>query len=312
MSQRTPRAMYTGTFTIGETELPCAVLDDERRVFTQEGFLQAIGRAKKAGGSQNSQVDNLPPFLTAKNLQPFIGADLIRSTTPIPFTPLRDGGKPAYGYLADLLPEVCNVFHAARAAGALVPSQKHIADRCDILIRGFATVGIIALIDEATGYQAARRRNALNKILEAFIAKELMPWTKLFPDEFYREMFRLWGWEFNEESFSKRPGFAGTLTKRLVYEKMPPGVMAELQRINPSDGHGRRRYKHHQLLTAEIGHPYLHKHVIEVTLLMRIAESRTGFLSQFAKAYPTEGTQIYWAVDEFDESAAGKLPEEPK
>lgn len=300
MRQRIPRAMYTGDIKIGDVLIPCAVLDDGRRVLTQEGLLTAIGRAKKAAGHQVNQVDNLPPFLSAKNLQPFIGDELARSTTAIHFKPLRDGGSVANGYPAELLPEICRVFLSARDAKALLPAQRHIAEQCDILIRGLATVGIVALVDEATGYQAVRRRNALMKILEAYIAKELMRWTKRFPDEFYRQMFRLWGWEFNEDSLSRRPGFAGVLTRKLIYEKLPPGVLDDLQRLNPSDGHGRRRLKHHQLLTSDIGHPHLQTLVTEVTVLMRISDSRTGFLSQFAKAFPTQGTQIYLDLDSDD------------
>jgi len=39
-------------------------------------------------------------------------------------------------------------------------------------------VGIIALVDEATGYQRLREELALASILEKFIAKEPQPWTK--------------------------------------------------------------------------------------------------------------------------------------
>jgi hypothetical protein len=74
--------------------------------------------------------------------------------------------------------------------------MKHLAETAQLLLRGFAHVGIIALVDEATGYQAERARDELNKILEAYIAKELLPWTRRFPDEFFRQIYRLHGWEF--------------------------------------------------------------------------------------------------------------------
>jgi hypothetical protein len=56
------------------------------------------------------------------------------------------------------------------------------------LLRAFARVGIVALVDEATGFQDIRARDDLHKILEAYIAKELLPWTKRFPNEFYKEI----------------------------------------------------------------------------------------------------------------------------
>lgn len=293
-----PRAMYAGDLPIAGVRIPCAVLSNGQRVLTQEGFLEALGRSKKAGGHQIGQVDNLPPFLAAKNLQPYITADLVRSTTPVPYMPLRSGGKYAVGYTAEALPAVCRAFLQARRDGALHSSQVHIADQAEVLLGGLATVGIIALVDEATGFEKVRRRNALNKVLEQYIAKELMSWTKRFPDEFYEQMFRLKEWAFNEETFSKRPGFAGTLTRKLIYEKLPDGVLEELLQKNPSDGSGRRKHKHHQWLTPGIGHPALQKQVTEVTLLMRLSDSWTGFLSQFARAYPTEGQQQYLNVDD--------------
>ena len=47
------------------------------------------------------------------------------------------------------------------------------------------------IVDEATGYQYDRARDALSTILEEFIAKELAQWVKTFPDEFYKKMYDL-------------------------------------------------------------------------------------------------------------------------
>ena len=97
------------------------------------------------------------------------------------------------GYNALLLPQVCEDYLQARDAGVLLASQQHIAEHAEIPIRGLATVGIIALVDEATGYQRLREELALASILEKFIAKELQPWTKTFPYEFYEQICRLNG-----------------------------------------------------------------------------------------------------------------------
>jgi hypothetical protein len=69
----------------------------------------------------------------------------------------------------------------------LTTIQKPVAERADILMRGLAHIGIIALVDEATGYQRDRARDALTRILEAFIAKELQPWLRTFRADFYQE-----------------------------------------------------------------------------------------------------------------------------
>ena len=61
------------------------------------------------------------------------------------------GGGIAFGYPATILADICDVVLAARQAGELQKQQEHIAQQCEILVRGFARVGIIALVDEATG-----------------------------------------------------------------------------------------------------------------------------------------------------------------
>ena len=104
--------------------------------------------------------------------------------------------------------------------------------RCELLLHGFANVGIVALVDEATGYQDVRAQRALAKILEEFIAKELQPWTKTFPYEFYTEIARLKGWPSMYSM--KRPSVVGHYTNDIVYERIAPRVLEELRNVNPT------------------------------------------------------------------------------
>ncbi len=64
---------------------------------------------------------------------------------------------------------------------ALGERGERAAERRAILQHGFATVGIIALVDEATGYQDFRARDTLTKILERFAANEIRLWVKTYP-----------------------------------------------------------------------------------------------------------------------------------
>lgn len=89
-----------------DAEIPCYVLSDGVRVLTQEGFLSALGRSKKAKGGTGAStlVDNLPAFLSANNLKPLITKELFESTAPIEFK-LPTGGK-AFGFRAETLPSI--------------------------------------------------------------------------------------------------------------------------------------------------------------------------------------------------------------
>jgi len=295
MSKKLPEATHDGSLELGDTIIPCAVLEDGRRVLTQEGFLESIGRAKKAkGGTGATVVDRTPAFLAANNLKPFIPSDLLESTSPIVFKGLS--GQKSYGYEAELLPKVCQVYLDARDAKALTPRQLHIATHCDILIRGLATVGIIALIDEATGYQDYRSRRALEKILGEYLSDEYGKWAKTFPDEFYKELFRLRGWSYTPFDVS-RPAVVGRWTNDIVYERLAPGVLEELQRRNPTDERGRRKRKHHQWLTEDIGHPELREHLAAVIALMRAASNWREFHRMLQRAFPKIGTTLFLPLE---------------
>jgi len=218
---------------------------------------------------------------------------LSESTVAIPFG--TGEGYRGYGYPAGLLPKVCEVYLEARKANALLPSQQHIAERAEILIRGLATVGIIALIDEATGYQQLREERALATILERFIAKELQPWTKTFPYEFYKQIFRLKGWPGPDGV--KRPSVIGHYTNDFVYARLAPGVLDELQKINPKLPAGPRRVHHHRWFTPEIGHPKLKEHLAAVVALMRAAPNWDSFKRSLNRAFPKLNETIELPLD---------------
>lgn len=296
MEQKVPK-LYPGTepgiIRIGSRELACAVLEDGRRVLSQEGFLKAIGRAPKAKGGTGSsqmQVDNLPPFLTADNLKPFVTKELKESTAPIMFK--MPTGQRAYGYEATLLPKVCEVYLSARDAEppVLLSNQKHIVKACDLLMRGLAHVGIAALVDEATKFQGLRDREALQQILDKYLLAEHAKWAKRFPDDFYKQIFRLRGWEWRGMKVN-RPSVVGHYTNNIVWERLAPGVIDELRRLNPPV-EGKRKHKHHQYLTMDIGHPKLQEHLLGVLALMRGSTTWENFSRMLQRAFPKENSNL--------------------
>ena len=280
---------------IGDVEIPCYVLEDETRVLSQRGFLSGIGRSESRPARPAGVGEHLPDFLAPKNLAPFIDADLASASTPIRFQ-FPGSGATAFGYRATLLPQVCNVYLEARAANALYLNQRHVAERAEILIRGLATVGVIALVDEATGYQRIREERALATILEQFIAAELQPWTRTFPYAFYEQIFRLKGW--SSTAGMKRPSVIGHYTNDFVYDRVAPGVLDELRSRNPVLPQGWRRNRHHQWFTPEYGHPRLREHLEGVTALMRAAGSWDGFKRSLDRAYPKLGAQFPMAISD--------------
>lgn len=287
----TPAATHDGEIIIAGRRIACAVIQKPsgpKRLLTQNTFMDAVGRATKAKGGKGSQSlagrnDALPPFLAAENLEPFVTDELREAAIPVRFKSPRSGGR-AWGYDARLLPMVCEVYLKARDANKVLRSQKHIVDACDLLMRGLAHVGIIALVDEATGFQEQRAKDELTKILEHYISAELMPWTKMFPDDFFRHIYRLQGWAYKPGS-AKRTPYVGKLINKYVYDELPEGVRPQLERLNPRTDRGYRRHKHFQFLTADTGNPHLDRQITAVLTIMKISDTREEFEENFKKAF---------------------------
>lgn len=279
--QNLPKATHEGMIKLGEIEIPCAVLEDGRRLLTQSGVMRALGRARQAKGRGYYDADvNLPAFLTAKNLKPFISKDLEVTSSQIEF--LTAKGTRAFGYSAELLPRVCDVYLQARDALALDKRQEHVAAQAELLIRALAQVGIIALIDEATGYQGIRPQDALQKYLEMIIRKELAAWAKRFPDEFYENIYKLKGWIWPGMQ-KNRYGVVAHYTRDLVYERIAPSLLQELESKNPKNEKGVRRNKFHQWLTEDVGHPMLAQHLHSLIMFQRLAISNGYGWNRFVK-----------------------------
>jgi hypothetical protein len=197
-----------------------------------------------------------------------------------------------------VLPKICEIFLDAREAKALLPSQMNTAKQSEILIRGLATVGIIALVDEATGYQEIRDRIALRKILDKYITDEWAKWTKTFPDEFYKELFRLKGVPYPPSAGSKKPSYVGHWTNDVVYSRLAPGVLRELKKQVPRMPGGSRKRKFHQHLTPEVGHPALKDHLSKVIFLMRGFNKWSDFKRALERAAEKYGDTIQLPLDD--------------
>ena len=271
---------------IGDIEIPCYVLEDGRRVFTTSGLQRGIGLSEGGGRGGSRRIAVLMASLAEKGMD--TRGLTARGEEPIRFF-LPHGGIAAAGYDATILPDICDVVIAAGCQGKLHPQQRHLVERCAVLQHGFSTVGIIALVDEATGYQDVRARDALAKILEKFIARELRPWIKTFPTGFYQEIYRLNGWTFKEEG-TARPGVIGHWTNNIVYRRLAPGVLEELKNLTPRLENGRLKHKLFQRLSDEVGSPKLLAHLSGVLMLMKYSPNWKVFMERLDKEYPQFGS----------------------
>ena len=247
-----PKATHQGQMAIGDQLLDCYVLEDGRRVFHKRGMARALG-LKSEGGNAFMKT------MQRKGLGSELPAALREKIdNPVNFKPLTQ--ELAHGYDADVLAEVAKAIVAADKQGKLTRTQHSLAVQAEILLNAFAKVGVVALIDEATGYQQIRDPSALRILVQQYIEDEKREWEKQFPDSYYDDLNRLYGSKRLTQTstgavIQNRPQHFAKFTRSYVYHPLENGaVLEELDRINPKVGsNGNRRARFHQHLSLGYG-----------------------------------------------------------
>lgn len=293
-----PRATkYIGKLDLGGYKISCAVLDNGQRVLIERSMANALGRKGSGAYWQRKRASIyaqkgtlLPEYVSAKYLGKYVSSEL-KKKLQYPVRYINPGGRLTTGVDASVLPEICDVWISAMKDGALSEEQAFTAERAYVLMKGFATVGIIALIDEVTGYQAIRDRLDLQTILDKYLLPYKAAWARRFPDSFYKAMFKLKKWPYNPKSVS-RPGIIGKMTNDIVYARLAPGILDELKERTPKDDKGRRKHRFHQLFTEDVGHPKLQEHLLKIEVLMDASPNYPAFHRLLQRALPKEGETI--------------------
>jgi hypothetical protein len=230
-----PFAKYKGLLNLGGTEIECYVLDSGQRVLSLRGAVNLIA---------NSEGGSLGNYIGIDGLKTLIDKDLILGETQefnIPGTQFK-----AKSINAERFIDICRAYVEALEKGLLkTERQKENAIRCAMLLISCAKTGLIALIDEATGFQYERAHDALQVKLMAFISEELRAWEKTFPDQLWEEFGRLTNWQ---GALHHRPKWWGKLIIELIYDTLDSDVSKYLKENKPTPG-----IRWHQQLTQNYG-----------------------------------------------------------
>ena len=160
-----------GVVSFADMEFKCAVLDDESRVINGTEFMRVMGVYRSGALSTRRSEDDqihFPLHLAFKNLRPYILEDteLVDALRePIRYRSVK--GSVAEGFPGQVLRRICSVWARALHDGVLGASQSRVAAKAQVLLDALADVAIIALIDEATGYQKRRAHDELQRISQS-------------------------------------------------------------------------------------------------------------------------------------------------
>jgi len=283
-----PEASHQGQLPIGDVKLDCYVLEDGRRLFHKRGMARAL-TLKSTGGNAFLKT------ISGKGLGSAISPELREKIEkPIIFKPLN--GDPAHGYEAATLVEVLDAIIDARNEGKLLPNQIFLARQAEIIIRSAAKLGIVALIDEATGFIADKRKAEYRELFQQYISDEIRQWEKEFPDEFFDMIYRLYGLKrINPRSF-KHPIFFSKFIRKYIYRPLANSngaILEELENKNPVVySSGGRRYKLFMFLSDHVGLPAFRQHLWKVVGMGAGAADKAAFDRAFARAFPQAGEQM--------------------
>ena len=292
----TPSATHKGILPLGGLQLECYVLDDGRRVFNKRGMAEAIGLKSQGGNAfmRAMEAQSLGSELD-ENLQTSIN-------NPIYFNPLTGDPNLGHGYEAEVLVEVCKAVIRANTAGKLKSQQMNMAKQAQIILNALAKVGIVALVDEATGYQTDRDPDALQLLVQAYIEKEQREWEKEFPDDFYLSLNKVYGSDPYVSKASgtmiiNKPQHFGNFTRKYVYGPLENGeVLNELERKNPkAEVSGTRKQKFHQFLTKGYGLEKLREQRQEVLTMLKLSDDINDFKRLYEKRFgPLDDQYSMW------------------
>lgn len=314
----TPRVLesFKGKLEIAGSVIPCAVVmgpNGVQRVLSETGISNAVlgdrsGASKRKKYASAAGGAPLPIFVAPNQLKQFISQEMLEG--PLKPIDYLDGSRMVRGYDASILAAVCNVWLQAREAGALQEQQLDKARKAEILTRALAETGIVALVDEQTGYQRVRPQNALQSYLELVIRRELAAWAKKFPDEFYENIYRLKGWTWPGMS-KNRYSVVANYTTNLIYDRLGPGITEELIRKTPKNEKGYRPNRLHQWLSDDIGDPMLATHMHSILMFQRLAIANgygwKRFLHMVDQVLPKRGATLELPLEFTDASEQRQL-----
>nr|WP_286674417.1 P63C domain-containing protein [Clostridium sp. VAP52] len=262
-----PKVISSGVLEIFN-DLPCYVLDDGQRVFRLSNLTKSL-RDKEHGKFGNYLASsNIIKYLPER-LRPL--TDENHDRTPQGVIEFEFNEKIEKGYNSEDFMDVCSAFVTANLNNEkLSEAQQEIVKNANKFVLSTAKIGIVALIDEATGYQNVRHSKELQLKMKYFLVEDdnAREWEKIFPDDLWFEFGRLTNWK---GSLKKRPKYWGKLVKELIYNLLDKDIAEYLYKNKPPRYNGHIKY--HQWLNEGYGTKELTQHIWQIIGMAKTCEN---------------------------------------
>jgi hypothetical protein len=225
-------AVASGVLRFGDLAVDCFVLADGRRVLSKRGANRVF-----RGGAKDGDFGRLVTRIVSAYDELAVSPN-IELRLP--------GGGLAHAVEATAVVDLAHAILEAYVDGRLRASQLTLVKRAQLVARAVGKVGIVALVDEASGYQTVRVSDGLRHLLDRLLRREPAPWEATFPSSLAQALAALHG-----KPWSGRGPYPAFLREDFgfIYATVFGGEVArELRRRNPNPKYGRN---HHQVLQSD-------------------------------------------------------------
>jgi len=258
-----------------------------RLILKSEGgnaFLRTVTRK----GVRSAISENLWQKIDNPIVFKYLGGDSADSQLPT-----------ADGYEATTLIEVCDALIQARNDDLLEKSQYFLAVQAEIIIRSAAKLGIIALVDAATGYIEDIKKEEYLKLWQEFVQQEFRQCDQEFPNQYADMIYKIYGLKRKNPKSFKHPQFFGWFTRKYIYHPLANSRGAILDLLDEANpivyAGGTRKFKLHQFLTEQVGLPALRQHLWQTIGIGNSSrdkqEVREGLLSRLSRGDPPKANR---------------------
>lgn len=284
-AQKPIHATHMGNFKADfGIDVDCYVLDDEQKtaVISKRGMGAALG----LGHGGRRVLD----FVQGKRMADYAGRELSEKLdNPLIFKSLVAGangppqGTVVHGYDAALLIDICKAIIKADGDGHLLPRQRNIVRQANVLLGAAGKAGIKNLVYALAGYDATRAE--IIAAFKLYVQEEARQWEKEFPDQLYKEWYRLYQLEKPEKN---RPWKFRALTINHVYKPLAKSngkILhltrgARIQAAAPSK-------KLHQFL-SEIGVKALRTHLGQLLGIAQVSKDQAQYEHHVEKVFSAQ------------------------
>ncbi len=266
----TPKETHTGTIKLGNLEVDCAVLDTGERVLSTtqvQGVLSA---------SKNRMLDRTI-------------ATIPNDSGPLTLHPRMyktKAGRTAHGYVAEDIVNLLRALQRAFLREQLHHKQIPMAMAAMACLESLASVGLVAIIDEATGFQSVRPDTALRDAAARAFSDHKQAWERTFDADWDREFCRLYG-----HTYTGKPPVFVKQWNHTVYEyALGKTLKTELKAMNPNPKFGDN---HSQYLSTE-AKISVSQVIHTVKAIMKTSRHPADFRAKLAAVFSDLPFQLGW------------------